>query len=423
MQRHRRDLRRRARGRPDHRRRLPLSRSAVALDDAVGDQVEQLALLGVEAGAVEPALCRGDHLQGPRADLLQRAGRRRSGRRAPRRRPGRAPRRSTSRMPGSALGGQDQRQGDGAVEQVGAARLAGPLRRAGDVEDVVEELEGEADLGAELAAAPLARRVPPSRTGALEQRRGLQPAALEVALARRSRCRRRPGAGRARRGRARPRPRRAARSRGRRRRRRAAAKAREKSRSPVRDRAARGRRWRRRSAGRGAAARRRGRRRGRASPCGPARSPSPARTAASPPPGAGAEQDQHRPQPLAAGRQGRARRRRRAARRGRRPARAAAPRPRRAGPAASGSTRRGPPSPAAGRPSGGSPGEAAVDRDDPAGEDRVADLARGRRASIFSARPRGLGEAADRLGQVGVGLGVARRGCPSSGTMRSNQSE
>ena len=67
---------------------------------------------------------------------------------------------------------------------------------------------------------------------------------------------------------------------------------------------------------------------------------------------AGAEQDQHRPQPLAAGRQ---------RRRGvlaeqlavaARSPRAAAPRPRRAAPAASGSRRPGPPSPAAARPSG-----------------------------------------------------------------------
>ncbi len=49
-------------------------------------------------------------------------------------------------MPGSSRRRGDQRQGDGAVEQVGAARLAGPLGRPGDVEDVVEQLEGEADL-------------------------------------------------------------------------------------------------------------------------------------------------------------------------------------------------------------------------------------------------------------------------------------
>ena len=43
-----------------------------------------------------------------------------------------------------ALAGEDQRQGDGAVQEVRAAGLAGALRRARDVEDVVEELEREA---------------------------------------------------------------------------------------------------------------------------------------------------------------------------------------------------------------------------------------------------------------------------------------
>ena len=106
--------------------------SAVALDDAVGDEVEQLALLGVELGAARGArLAVGDHLERPGADPLQGAG---GGdpvaeRLGARRR--RGARRSTSRMPGSLFGRLDQRQGDGAVEQVGAARLAGPLRRAG----------------------------------------------------------------------------------------------------------------------------------------------------------------------------------------------------------------------------------------------------------------------------------------------------
>ena len=61
--------------------------------------------------------------------------------------------------------GQDQRQGHGAVEQVGAARLAGALGRAGHVEDVVEELEGEPDLPRRSGSAPCRGRVPrrPSR--------------------------------------------------------------------------------------------------------------------------------------------------------------------------------------------------------------------------------------------------------------------
>ena len=75
---------------------------------------------------------------------------------------------------------------DGAVEQVGAAVLAGPLGRAGDVEHVVEQLEREADAAPEAAQhvdrrgalqrAQLARR--------LEQARGLEVAAVLVALAR-----------------------------------------------------------------------------------------------------------------------------------------------------------------------------------------------------------------------------------------------
>ena len=75
---------------------------------------------------------------------------------------------------GVAAASEDQRQGDGAVEQVGAARLAGALGRPADVEDVVEQLEGEADLAPEagqLLRAGRARGEPtrpgrPPRTGA-----------------------------------------------------------------------------------------------------------------------------------------------------------------------------------------------------------------------------------------------------------------
>ena len=74
--------------------------------------------------------------------------------------------------------GVDQRQGHGPVEKVGAAGLAGPRGRPGDVEDVVEQLEGEADVGAEGAEGIVVAADP---AGALEQRRGLQPAAIEVA--------------------------------------------------------------------------------------------------------------------------------------------------------------------------------------------------------------------------------------------------
>ena len=55
-------------------------------------------------------------------------------------------------QPRIALAGEDERQRDRAVEQVGAAVLAGALGRARDVEHVVEQLEGEAD------PAPEARR-------------------------------------------------------------------------------------------------------------------------------------------------------------------------------------------------------------------------------------------------------------------------
>ena len=85
---------------------------------------------------------------------------------------------------GSRVAGQDQRQRDRAVEQVGAARLAGALGRPGHVEDVVEDLEGEADPLAERAErldSAVALERPELARGA-EQHRGLQPAALEVAL-------------------------------------------------------------------------------------------------------------------------------------------------------------------------------------------------------------------------------------------------
>ena len=45
--------------------------------------------------------------------------------------------------------GHDQRKRDGAIEQVGSTRLARALRRPGDVEHVIEDLKGKADLLAE----------------------------------------------------------------------------------------------------------------------------------------------------------------------------------------------------------------------------------------------------------------------------------
>ena len=204
---------------------------AVALDDAVGDQRRAAGAVRARSRrASSRRFAVGDHLQGPRPDLVQRAG---GGDPVAERlgaRPASRPCRSTSRMPGSRGGGLDQRQGDRAVEQVGAARLAGPLRRAGDVEDVVEQLEGEADLGAEVAQAPRRRGRAGRRT------RTASPSSAGSArgsAARRSRGRRRRGAGPARRGRARPRRRRAARPRGASPASASRAKARENSRSPV----------------------------------------------------------------------------------------------------------------------------------------------------------------------------------------------
>ena len=57
------------------------------------------------------------------------------------------------------LAGDDQRQRDGAVEQVGAAPLASARGRPGDVEHVVEHLERQSDPAPEVAEAErLARR-------------------------------------------------------------------------------------------------------------------------------------------------------------------------------------------------------------------------------------------------------------------------
>ena len=85
---------------------------------------------------------------------------------------------------GVGLARQDQRQRDRAVEQVGAPGLAGALRRPGDVQHVVEQLEGHADPFAErgqgwertatLDRPELARRA--------EQHRRLEAAALQVSL-------------------------------------------------------------------------------------------------------------------------------------------------------------------------------------------------------------------------------------------------
>ena len=51
----------------------------------------------------------------------------------------------------AALARLDQWQCDGAVEQIGATGLTGALGRAGDIEDVIEQLEGDPDVLAEAA--------------------------------------------------------------------------------------------------------------------------------------------------------------------------------------------------------------------------------------------------------------------------------
>ena len=88
-----------------------------------------------------------------------------------------------------ALAGEDQRQRDGAVEQVRAARLAGALDRTGDVEHVVEHLKGQPDAAGKRAervrqtrCEPSHRRERPQAAGGLEQRRRLQLAASQIAL-------------------------------------------------------------------------------------------------------------------------------------------------------------------------------------------------------------------------------------------------
>ena len=192
-----------------------------------------------------------------------------------------AARRSSARRSAVALAREDERQRDRAVEQVGAAVLARALGGAGDVEDVVEQLERQADPAAERA----------------ERRRGRAPATQRAELARRleqrARSSARSAAGSARRARRRPRRPRAGAARPRA----SAELARESARicsgvavqrelrERAREQQVAGRRRHpapggrdRPSAGRGAARRRRGRRRARASRSGRARPTAAART-------------------------------------------------------------------------------------------------------------------------------------------------
>src|SRR5204862_3593926 len=107
------------------------------------------------------------------------------------------------------LTGEDQGERHGAVEQIGATSLPGSLGRPRDVQDVVEELECQADLAAERlegADGVGARRGtigtregaerhpagsavdvasdPADHARALEEPRGLELAALHVPLGR-----------------------------------------------------------------------------------------------------------------------------------------------------------------------------------------------------------------------------------------------
>ena len=126
---------------------------------------------------------------------------------AHRRRPGRAGRRLAQverRQLGVAAAGQDQRQRHRAVEQVGAARLAGALRRARTRRARRRAAGRPGRCGRRSARGrrrPRAR--PPSsapiRQAASNRRGGLQPAALQVALGRSRRSTRRRRAASARR--------------------------------------------------------------------------------------------------------------------------------------------------------------------------------------------------------------------------------
>ena len=157
---------------------LGASPLGVALDHAVGDQVQQSRLLAAGSSSAArppspppraPARTRGP----PPARPWPRSGRRRASASAARRDLAPQVERRQRRV---ALARQDQRQRDRAVEQVGAARLAGALDRARHVEHVVEDLERDADPAAELRRARRRRAAPgapssaPSRQAASNRR-------------------------------------------------------------------------------------------------------------------------------------------------------------------------------------------------------------------------------------------------------------
>src|SRR5579859_8224474 len=82
------------------------------------------------------------------------------------------------------LGGEQQRQRRRALAQVDARDLAGLEAVAGAVEDVVRDLEGDAEREPEVPECRIAA-VRAEEAGGLEQLRGLQRTTLEIAVDRR----------------------------------------------------------------------------------------------------------------------------------------------------------------------------------------------------------------------------------------------
>ena len=146
---------------------------------------EQLALLVGEVSDSQYALGALDPPLGP-APAPRRAPRlRRSGRRAPRPPADRARAARADSRPGSRRRARISGSVTVPSSRSVPRALPGPLGRAGHVEHVVEQLEGEPDLPAEGGAAPPHRALPgqaPDAAGGFEETRGLQRAAPQVAL-------------------------------------------------------------------------------------------------------------------------------------------------------------------------------------------------------------------------------------------------
>src|SRR5215207_11256354 len=157
----------------------------VALDDAVRDQAEQATLIRGQGCPGDPPLRRLDALQGERAHALERPGRGDPVADLRRLRLIEIAQLDLSQRRVD-LAGDDQRERHGPVEQISPPRLAGALRWAGDVQNVVEELERHADLapeGRQLHVRGSPALGAPQQARALEQAGCLQRAALEVTIA------------------------------------------------------------------------------------------------------------------------------------------------------------------------------------------------------------------------------------------------